>query len=115
MSREKEDEQVRILLITAAVAALPLLAACGSDDPEPVTAADISQSLQDRGLRDKELADCAAKVYYDEGISQDGLRTLIASDSGQLQSDPQNLGMSAQDADRARTATSKIVTACVGK
>ena len=106
---------MRILLITAAVAALPLLAACGGAEADPVTAADISQSLQDKGLRDKALADCAAEVYVDEGISQDGLRTLIAGDTAQLQADPQNLGMNEQDATRARAATSKIVAACVGK
>ncbi|MEV0294566.1 hypothetical protein [Nocardia sp. NPDC050710] len=109
---------MRIFLIAAAIVALPMLAACGNDKDaaaSTVTPADISKSLQDRGLRDKGLADCAAKAYVDEGISQDGLRTLIGSEYDNKAVDPETLGMSKEDADRARAATNKIVTQCVGQ
>ncbi|WP_054815471.1 hypothetical protein [Nocardia arizonensis] len=108
---------MRIRLITLAVAALPILAGCGGDkaDQPQITVADVSKSLQDKGIKDRDLADCAAKVYVDEGISQDGLRTLIGSEYDNKPVDPETLGMSKDDADRARSATRKIVGACVGK
>ncbi|WP_332838892.1 hypothetical protein [Nocardia bovistercoris] len=104
------------MLITMAIAALPLVAACGDDkaDQPQVTAADLSRSLQEKGIKDANLADCAAKVYVDEGISQAGLRILLKSDDTKAV-DPETLGMSKQDADLARSATRKIAGACIGK
>ncbi|MET7771399.1 hypothetical protein [Nocardia sp. NPDC005366] len=109
---------MRIFLVTAAIVALPMLSACGSDteaDPAPVTAADISRSLQDKGLPSKGLADCAAELYVAEGISQAGLRTLISDEYDNKAVDQETLGMSKEDADRARAAAAKIGTECVGK
>lgn len=110
----EKRSQVRIFLIAAALVALPVLAACGNDKAaEPtVTQADISKSLQDKGLKDKSLADCAAKVYVDQGISQEGLRKMIGDEYDAKAADPNNFGMSSDDADKAREANTKIFTEC---
>lgn len=110
------EEPVRISLIAAALVALPLLAACGSDDEKApaVTAAEVSKALQDGGLKDTKLADCAAKIYVDEGISQDGLRLMIKNDAKAASAtDPESMGMSTADAEKARSATNKIVGECL--
>lgn len=104
---------MRKTLIVAALIALPVLAGCGGADEPQLTAADLSKSLQDKGLKDAALADCAAKVFVDAGISQDGLRTLISDDQAAVQSDPENMGMSADDAAKSREARGKIGTECV--
>lgn len=107
---------MRISLIAAALVALPLLAGCGSSggDKPAVSQAEVSKALQDGGLKDQKLADCAAKIYVDQGISQDGLRLMIKNDSkSSTAADPESLGMSKDDADKARTATNKIVTDCL--
>ncbi|GAA5047604.1 hypothetical protein [Nocardia callitridis] len=111
---------MRITLIAAALLALPVLAACGSDNEAgdkdakaPVTQADISKSLQDKGLKNQELADCSAKVFIDQGISQDGLRVLISEKYDANATDKQNLGMSADDASKSREASSRIATECI--
>ncbi|MEV6068013.1 hypothetical protein AB0L82_15795 [Nocardia sp. NPDC052001] len=106
---------MRISLIAAALVALPLLAGCGSDDkPAAVSQDDISKSLQNGGLKDAKLADCAAKLFVNEGISQDGLRLMIKSDNKSATgTDPESLGMSTADADKARSATNKIVSECL--
>lgn len=107
---------MRIILITAALIALPALAACGNDDkpaPAALTQADIAKSLRDKGLQDQRLADCAAKIYVDEGISQSGLRTMISNEYDSKAADPETLGMTKTDADKARTATGKIVKECI--
>ncbi|WP_327142713.1 hypothetical protein [Nocardia sp. NBC_01327] len=107
---------MRISMIAAALVALPLLAACGgSSDKAPAVSQDqISKALQDGGLKDVKLADCAAKIYVDQGISQDGLRLMIKNDNkNATATDPESLGMSGPDADKARTATNKIVTDCL--
>ncbi|WP_405178706.1 hypothetical protein OG225_32500 [Nocardia sp. NBC_01377] len=109
---------MRIFLVTAAVVALPILSACGSDsatEPPALTAADLSRSLQDKGLRDKDLADCAAALYVSEGISQQGLRTMTGDEYDNKTADPATLGMSKEDGDRARAANAKIATECLGK
>ncbi|MFC8526419.1 hypothetical protein [Nocardia sp. NPDC057227] len=105
---------MRKTLIVAALIALPVLAGCGGEDvPPPLTAADLSKSLQDKGLKPASLADCAAKVFVDAGISQEGLRTLISDDQAAVQADPQNMGMSEADAAKAREARGKMGTECV--
>ncbi|ONM49446.1 hypothetical protein [Nocardia donostiensis] len=106
---------MRTTLIAAAFITLPLLAACGGGSgAEPVTAADISKSMQDKGLQDPAFADCAAKLYVDEGISQEGLRAMVNEEHDSQAVDPQTLGMSEDDADKARAATDKIIKQCLG-
>ncbi|MFI9506907.1 hypothetical protein [Nocardia sp. NPDC052566] len=107
---------MRIFLITAALVALPALAACGSGKeaaPPAVTQADLAKSLQTKGLQDKKFADCAAKIYVDQGISQDGLRAMIGNEFDGKVADRDTLGMSKEDAEKARAATNKIVTECI--
>ncbi|MBF6137059.1 hypothetical protein IU501_29200 [Nocardia otitidiscaviarum] len=107
---------MRISLLAAAFVALPLLAACGSDSAEApaVTQADLSKALQDSGLKDTALADCAAKLYVDEGISQDGLRVMIDKEANVTGSvEPEELGMSKEDSDKAKAATNRIVSECL--
>lgn len=107
---------MRKTLIVAALIALPVLAGCGGEEAAPeLRAADISKSLQEKGLSDPALADCAAKVFVDAGISQAGLRTLISDDQAAVQADPENMGMSAEDAAKSREARGKIGTECVVK
>ncbi|WP_216901095.1 hypothetical protein [Nocardia alni] len=108
---------MRITLIAAAFVALPLLAACGSDhsaaaQPQ-ITQQDLSKSLQSSGLKDPNLADCAAKIYVNQGISQDGLRLMTKPGTNAQAQDPATMGLSKDDADKARTATQKIVTDCI--
>ncbi|WP_227997546.1 hypothetical protein [Nocardia australiensis] len=104
---------MRIILIATALVALPVLTACGSDkEAAPVTPAALSKSLQDKGLQDQKFADCAAKIYVDQGISQDGLRTMIGGEYDAKAADPESFGMSKEDADKARQATSKVVSDC---
>lgn len=106
---------MRTTLIAAAFITLPLLTACGGgSEAEPVTAADISKSMQDKGLQDPAFADCAAKLYVDEGISQEGLRAMVNEEHDAQAVDPQTLGMSEDDADKARAATDKIIKQCLG-
>lgn len=100
---------MRICLIAAALIALPVLSACGSDEPAAVTEAELSQSLQDKGLQNPELADCAAKVFFESGMSQDGLRVMVSnSEAG----DPAEL-LGADDSAKVAAAQSKIATDCV--
>ncbi|MFR9750547.1 hypothetical protein ACL02S_05875 [Nocardia sp. 004] len=106
---------MRICMIAAAFLVLPVLAACGSDsDTAPtVTQADIAKSLQDKGLDNAELANCAARIFVDQGISQAGLRALISDEYDTKAPDPETLGMSAEDADKARAASSRIAGECI--
>ncbi|MEV4128027.1 hypothetical protein [Nocardia sp. NPDC049707] len=105
---------MRISLLAAALIALPVLAACGDikETAATVTQADIAKSLQDKGLKDQRLADCAAKVFVEQGISQDGLRTMIGDNSGKP-IDPETLGLDKADGEKARAAQTKIATECV--
>ncbi|GGL42433.1 hypothetical protein [Nocardia jinanensis] len=107
---------MRKTLITATFVILPLLAACGSDTESApaLTEADLSKSLQQKGIQDPAFADCAAKLYITQGISQDGLRTMVSDEFDTRMADPETLGMSQDDADKARAATNKIVTECLG-
>ncbi|WP_433600081.1 hypothetical protein ACQPXH_31710 [Nocardia sp. CA-135953] len=109
---------MRTFLIAAALVALPVLAACGNDkaaDQPAVTQADLAKSLQDKGLKDKNLADCAAKLYVDQGISQEGLRKMVSDEYDAKAADANNFGMSQSDADKAREANTKIFTECRSK
>ncbi|MFC9996449.1 hypothetical protein [Nocardia sp. NPDC127526] len=108
---------MRISLLTAALVALPLLAACGSDDKAPdITPAEVSKALQAGGLKDAALADCAARIYVEQGISQDGLRLMIKNDQkAATATNMEELGMTGEDADKARAATNKIVGECLKK
>ncbi|MGW5385453.1 hypothetical protein [Nocardia sp. NPDC003963] len=107
---------MRKTLIAATFVILPLLAACGSDTESApdVTAADLSQKFQKTGLP-QALSDCAAKVYIAEGISQDGLHTMVGDEFDTRIADPETLGMSKEDADKARAASPKIASECLGK
>ncbi|MBL1072983.1 hypothetical protein JK358_01090 [Nocardia sp. 2] len=106
---------MRISLIAAALVALPLLTACGGSDSESnITAADVSKALQDGGLKDTKLADCAADIYVSEGISQDGLRLMIKNDiKSATATDPESLGMTKEDSEKAKNATNRIVGECL--
>ncbi|APE37638.1 hypothetical protein BOX37_31065 [Nocardia mangyaensis] len=101
---------MRICLVAAALIALPVLSACGSDDEGPaVTQAELSQSLQDKGLQNPELADCAAKVFFESGMSQNGLRVMV---SNAQSGDPAEL-LGEEDSGKVAAAQSKIATDCV--
>ncbi|GAB2719848.1 hypothetical protein [Nocardia thraciensis] len=108
---------MRISLIAAAFVALPLLAACGGSDhsehESKITQADLSKSLQDSGLKDTKMADCAAEHYVNEGISQDGLKIMTKPGNNAQTSDPAAMGLNQGDADKAREATKKIVSECL--
>ncbi|ATL71174.1 hypothetical protein [Nocardia terpenica] len=108
---------MRISLIAAALIALPLLAACGSSDhkdPQPtITQADLSKSMQSGGL-DPKVADCAAKIYVEEGISQDGLRLMSKPGTNTQSPDPGTMGLSKDDAAKAKSAVQKFVQQCTG-
>ncbi|MET9488871.1 hypothetical protein [Nocardia sp. NPDC006630] len=102
-------------MIAAALIALPLLAACssGGDSAPAVTHDQLAASLQKGGL-DAKAADCAAKMFIDQGISQDGLRLMMKTDSKSgAGTDAESLGMSTADADKARTAANNIVASCM--
>ncbi|GEM30634.1 hypothetical protein AB0H58_29050 [Nocardia neocaledoniensis] len=101
---------MRICLIAAALIAAPMLSACGGGDEAPaVTQAELSKSLQDKGLKNAELADCAAQVFLDSGMSQDGLRVMVSN--GQS-GDPAKL-LGEDDAAKVSAAQSKIAADCV--
>ncbi|GAA5102468.1 hypothetical protein [Nocardia iowensis] len=107
---------MRISLIAAALIALPVLAACGNDNAAAaptVTQADLAKSLQDKGIKSKQLADCAAKLFVEQGISQEGLRVMMSDKYDTTAPDQQTLGMNADDAQKARTASSRIATECM--
>ncbi|WP_181698799.1 hypothetical protein [Nocardia sp. GTS18] len=99
---------MRICLIAAALIALPALSACGSDEPA-VTQAELSKSLQDKGLKDVSLADCAAQVFLDSGMSQDGLRVMVANG----QAGEQAKELNEEDAAKVGAAQAKIAAECV--
>ncbi|WP_280340874.1 hypothetical protein [Nocardia neocaledoniensis] len=101
---------MRICLIAAALIAAPMLSACGGGDEAPaVTQAELSKSLQDKGLSNPELADCAAAVFLDSGMSQDGLRVMV---SNAQSGDPAKL-LGEDDAAKVGAAQSKIAADCV--
>ncbi|MFI7001386.1 hypothetical protein [Nocardia sp. NPDC050175] len=107
---------MRISLIAAALIALPVLAACGNDKAAAaptVTQADLAKSLQDKGLKSQQLADCAAKLFIDQGISQEGLRVMVSNEYDTKAADQETLGMSKDDAEKARTASTRIATECI--
>lgn len=108
---------MRISLIAAALVALPLLAGCGGSDhsehESKITQADLSKALQDSGLKDAAMADCAAKHYVDEGISQDGLKIMTKPGTNAQTSDPSAMGLSQDDAAKAQSATKLIVKECL--
>ncbi|MFC4123681.1 hypothetical protein [Nocardia rhizosphaerae] len=100
---------MRICLLAATLLAVPVLSACGSDEPPAVTQAELSKSLQDKGLSNPELADCAAGVFLDSGMSQDGLRVMV---SNAQSGDPAEL-LGEEDAAKVGAAQSKIAADCV--
>ncbi|MFC4374108.1 hypothetical protein ACFO5K_08310 [Nocardia halotolerans] len=101
---------MRICLIAAALLTLPVLSACGGSDEAPaVTQAELSKSLQDKGLGDPELADCAAQVFLDSGMSQDGLRVMVANGQAGEQAEQ----LSEEDVSKVGAAQSKIAADCV--
>ncbi|WP_028478384.1 hypothetical protein [Nocardia sp. CNY236] len=104
---------MRICFIAAALIALPVFTACGSDTAEPdVTRADIVESLQGKGLDNPELADCAAGIFLDLEISQAGLRVMISDEYDETTPDQETLGMSEEDADKVRGASGRIASEC---
>lgn len=110
MRSDREDSRVRICLLAAALIAVPVLSACGGGDEAPaVTQAELSKSLQDKGLTNPELADCAAQVFLDSGMSQDGLRVMV---SNAQSGDPAKL-LGKDDAAKVGAAQSKIAESCV--
>lgn len=109
MRVDREDPRVRICIVAAALLAMPLLAACGSDDAPAVTQAELSKSLQDKGLKNPALADCAAEVFLASGMSQDGLRVMVSDEQA---GDPAEL-LSEDDTAKVSAAQSKIAADCV--
>lgn len=108
------EEPLRISLIAAACIALPLLGACSSEDSQStVSQADLSKALQDSGLKDAKLADCAAKLYVDEGVSQDGLQKMIKPGGSTPKEDGTMGGLSEDDTAKVSAATQKIAKECV--
>ncbi|UGT40745.1 hypothetical protein LTV02_32920 [Nocardia yamanashiensis] len=112
---------MRISLIAAALVALPLLTACGGNDKADakpnVTQEELAKYFKSTNLP-VDLADCAAKIYYTQGISQDGLRLMVSSDAKSAAVDPDAAaknGMSADDQAKVGAATSRIMTECVNK
>lgn len=107
---------MRKTLFAATLVILPLLAACGSDTESApaLTAADLSKAMQEKGIKDPVFADCAAKVYVDEGISQEGLQTMASNESESQIADPETLGLNPEDNAKAKAAIDKIVEQCLG-
>ncbi|MBO0853394.1 MAG: hypothetical protein J2P18_06455 [Nocardia sp.] len=106
---------MRISLIAAVCIALPLLGACGSNSGSsnsPVTAADLSKALQDGGIKNSKFTDCAAKIFVDSGISQDGLRQMSKAGNGAAAANGQTNGLSDADRDKAGSASQKIASQC---
>ncbi|MVU80120.1 hypothetical protein GPX89_23095 [Nocardia sp. ET3-3] len=108
---------MRLSFVAAALVALPLLAACGggggSDKPAEITQADVSKSLQTGGL-DAKTADCSAKIFVEQGISQDGLRRMLKSDTKSgVVPDAQSAGLSKDDTDKMQAAAMKIISSCM--
>ena len=107
---DREEPEVRNCLIAMALLTLPVvITACGGDEAPAVTQAELSKSLQDKGLTDAALADCAAKVFIDSGMSQDGLRVMV---SNAQSGDPVEL-LGESDAAKVGAAQSKIAADCV--
>ncbi|MFC6011354.1 hypothetical protein [Nocardia lasii] len=101
---------MRNSLIAVALLTLPVLVAgCGGDEAPAVTQAELSKSLQDKGLKDTDLADCAARVFIDSGMSQDGLRVMVSN----AQSDDPVKLLGENDAAKVSAAQSKIAAECV--
>ncbi|MFE6863266.1 hypothetical protein [Nocardia sp. NPDC057668] len=148
---------MRKSVFAAALLALPLLAACGTDEsstapttlapvssapvttspgattapltsgsaPKSTTKSDattpgavpsgalavpiISQSLQDKGGLDAKTADCVAKIYVDEDLSQNGLTKIIEKGNT---NNPAELGLSMDDLRKAASAATRVVKEC---
>ncbi|MBL1072982.1 hypothetical protein JK358_01085 [Nocardia sp. 2] len=79
----------------------------------PLTAAEISESLQDKGKLDAKTADCIAAVYIDEGISQPGLRKILDSDYNSAAISPTDLGLTTSDIPKVAKATTRVVSECI--
>ncbi|WP_067830905.1 hypothetical protein [Nocardia inohanensis] len=112
---------MRISLIAAALVALPLLTACGGNDKADakpnVTQEELAKYFKSTNLPE-DLANCAAKIYYTQGISQDGLRVMINSDAKSAAVDPDaaaKSGLTADDQAKVGTATTRIMDECVNK
>ncbi|MFD3511081.1 hypothetical protein [Nocardia sp. NPDC058666] len=99
---------MRNYLLAATLLTLPVLSAC-VDEPTEVTQIELSRSLQDKGLSNVALADCAAQVFLDSGMSQDGLRVMV---SNAKSDDPAKL-LAEEDAAKVAAAQSKIAADCV--
>ncbi|NKY60198.1 hypothetical protein [Nocardia flavorosea] len=107
---------MRKTLFAATLVILPLLAACGSDTESApaLTEADLSKALQETGFKDPAFADCAAKIYLAEGISQEGLQKMISGESDAQTADPETMGLGPEDKPKADSATAKIIDECLG-
>ncbi|MEU6587541.1 hypothetical protein [Nocardia sp. NPDC046763] len=62
-------------------------------------------------MKDQKLADCAAKLFIDSGMSQDGLK-VMAKPGIFTETDPSALGLSNDDLEKGRAAMQKIMTNC---
>lgn len=106
---------MRATLTAVTLIALGLATACGND--KAPTEPEIAQAIRDSGLHEPHLADCAAKIYSQSGMSPEGLRDLISKKTKAPQNgsvDPESAGMSKDDAQKATAATQRIVTECAG-
>ncbi|MGV9415384.1 hypothetical protein ACWDOP_36265 [Nocardia sp. NPDC003693] len=148
---------MRKSVLAVALLALPLLAACGTDEsstapttlapvsssapvttspgattpkttvsaPKSTTESDattpgsvpsgalavpvISQSLQDKGGLDAKTADCVAKIYVEEDLSQNALTKIAQSGNA---ANPTELGLSVDDLRKAAAAATRVVKEC---
>ncbi|WP_067694799.1 hypothetical protein [Nocardia jejuensis] len=74
-----------------------------------LSAAEISKNLQDKGQMDAQTADCIAKIYVEENLSQNALRKILETDSA---GNPLITGLTADDLRKAGTAAKRVVLEC---
>lgn len=79
----------------------------------PADAAELADQLEAAGLS-PERADCAAGVYFDSGVSADGLRRIVEAGAGRdlTAVDVGSLGLDPEDFTEALAATANIAVTC---
>ncbi|BEK91800.1 hypothetical protein GCM10010198_19460 [Nocardia seriolae] len=66
--------------------------------------------MQDKGKLSQTTADCVAKIYLEEGLSDSGIQKIIDSANG---TNPAKVSLGADDLTKAGKATKRIATECV--
>ncbi|MBF6214910.1 hypothetical protein IU433_13860 [Nocardia puris] len=77
-----------------------------------LTEAEIAAALTGKGLPQKQ-ADCAARIYVEEEISESGLREILETDFSAGPIDSSKLELSAEDRARLSTASQRLVQECI--